>query len=430
MKHTLKNTSPTVRVLSVTLDAEDLTPLKQKTLARLAQKLKVPGFRPGKVPVGIAEKQIDSQALNSEMLEDAVNAAALKAMELADVMPLDRPKVDVTKFVPGQELEFTATFEVVPPVKLGDYKKLKVTKVKIEITPADINDVIERMRRGQATKQDVARAAKDGDELLIDFMGTDKDGNPVAGGAGTDYPLVLGSKTFIPGFETGLVGKKAGDNVDLKLSFPKDYHAAQLAGAKVNFAVTVKAVKEVVLPKLDAAFAAASGPFKTMAELKADVTRELTAQKEREAEDKLKDSLVEQLVKASKIPAPEVLVNDQMASLERDFAQNLMYRGLTLDQYLEDAKLTKEEWQTKELRAAAERRVQVGLALSELSKAEKIDVTQEEMEARLQELFNYYKDPNMRKQLDTPEARRDIANRVLTEKTVERLVVLNLPKGK
>jgi trigger factor len=164
-------------------------------------------------------------------------------------------------------------------------------------------------------------------------------------------------------------------------------------------------------------------------ELKADVKRELTNQKEREALDKAKDELLEQLIKSSKVPTPEVLITDQLVSLERDFTQNLLYRGMTLEQYLEDQKITKDEWRDKELRAQASRRVQVGLALAELSKLEKIEISIEELEARLSQLLQQYgTDTGMREHLNTPEARRDVANRLVSEKTVDRLLELNTEK--
>lgn len=426
MKHTVKNTSDTSRLVTITLDAEDLVAIKKNTLARLAKQVKAAGFRPGKVPVHIAEKQLDANTVNGELLDDAINSAAVKVLELEKIMPLDRPKVEVKKFVPDAELEFTAELQVVPNVKLGDYKKLKAVKPKVALADKDIMDVIDRLRRGEAVKQTVNRAAKNGDEVLIDFVGTDKDGQQVTGASGNDYALVLGSNSFIPGFEEGLVGKKAGDKATLALAFPKDYHNTPLAGTKINFAVTVKEVKEVQLPELNDELAAKIGPFKTVADLKADIKRELTQQKERDAIDALKDSLVEQLVKGSHVPVPDVLIEDQLVSLERDFVQNLMYRGQTLEQYLAAKGLTKEQWQAKDLREAATRRVQVGLALAELSKTEAIEVSKEELESRLEELLkNYSNNPEAKKQLDTPEARRDIANRLLTEKTVDRLIELN-----
>jgi trigger factor len=326
-------------------------------------------------------------------------------------------------------MEFKADVEILPAITLGDYKKLKASKEAADVADADVDEVIERMRQGLSEKKEVDRAAKNGDEVLIDFVGTDKDGKEVAGATGRDYPLTLGSGSFIPGFEEGIVGKKASEHVDLPLTFPKDYHHKPLAGAQVTFGVDIKTVSEVALPELNDEFAAKAGPFKTVDELKADVRRELTDQHEREALDKLRDQLVEQLVKGSKIPTPEVLINDQMASIEQDFVQNLMYRGMTLPQYLEQQGVSEEDWKKTELREQAIRRVQVGLALAELSKIEKIDVNAEELNERLADMLQRYGgDAKFREQLDTPEARRDLANRIITEKTVDRLIELNTKK--
>ena len=426
MKYTVKKPSDTKVIVAVTLDAADLAPIHKATLLRLARNVKAAGFRPGKVPVHVAEKQLDPNYLNGEVLEEAVNHSAIEAFEKEKLTALDRPKVDVTKFVPGELLEYSAEVEVLPSIKLGDYKKLKATKDKVTVKDADVDEVVERLRASMATKKDSKDAAKLGDEVNIDFDGKDKDGNAVAGASGKDYALVLGSKTFIPGFEEGLVGKKAGDTFDLPLTFPRDYHHKPLAGAKVTFSTKINSVQEVVLPELNDEFASKTGPFKTLADLKADITRELTEQKEREALDKLKDNLIEQLIKNSHVPTPEVLVEDQLKAIERDFMQNLLYRGMTLDQYLEQQAMSAEDWRTKELRPQAIRRVEVGLALAELSKIEDIQVSREELEERLKEMLaRYGNSPEMAKQLDTAEARRDLANRVVTEKTVDRLVDIN-----
>lgn len=426
MKYTTQKESETKVVVSVTLDAADLEDIKKTTVARLAGKVKVAGFRPGKVPADVAEKNIDPNQLNNEILEDAVNSSAVDAFDEAKLTPLDRPQVTVDKYVPGQELQYSATVEIIPDVKLGDYKKLKAKKDAVKVEDQDVADVLDRLRQSAAVKKDVDRAAKLGDEVIIDFIGKDKDGKDVAGATGNDYELKLGSNTFIPGFEDGIVGKKKDDVFDLPLTFPKDYHHKPLAGAKVTFSVTLKSIKDLTLPELDDKFAATVGPFKKLDDLKKDITRELTEQKEREAVEKLKDSLVEQLVKGSHIPAPHVLIHDQLESIERDFVQNLMYRGMTLDDYLAQQGKTAEEWRNTELHEQAERRVQVGLALAELSKIENIEVSKQELEDRLLEMLKQYgNSPEIAKQLDTPEVRRDLANRVMTEKTVNRLVELN-----
>jgi trigger factor len=429
MKHSVKHVSDTKVAVTVTLDALDIAPIQQATLQRLAKTAKVAGFRPGKVPPAVAQKHIDPNQLNSEVLEDAINRSAVDVFEAEKLTPLDRPKVDVVKFVPAQQLEYTLEVEILPGIKLGAYKKLKAKKQPAKIDDKDIDEVIGRLRISMATKEDVDRPAKDGDEVIINFVGSDKDGQPVAGASGNDYPLSLGSHTFIPGFEEGLVGKKKGDNFDLPLTFPKDYHHKPLAGATVIFKVDVVAVKEVKQPDANDEFASKAGPFKTLTELKADIRRELTEQKEREAVEKLKDDLLEQLINGSHVPTPEVLIEDQLAAIERDFVQNLMYRGMTLDQYLEQQSTSKDDWRAKELRPQAIRRVQVGLALAELSKVENIEVSKEELDERLKDMLSRYgNSAEMTQQLDTPEARRDLANRVITEKTVNRLVDLNAQK--
>jgi trigger factor len=429
MKYTRKNTSDTQVTFVVTLDADDLAKIKKSTVARLSKTVKVAGFRAGKVPAAVAAKHLDANALGTEVAEDAVNSFMIDVLETEKLQPLDRPKVDLSKYVLNETLEFKAGLEILPPVKLGNYKGLKIKKITTKVEDKDIDEVIKRMRDGMAEKKETDRAAKDGDEVIIDFVGTDQDGGEVAGATGREYPLTLGTNSFIPGFEKGLMGKKAGEHVDLPLTFPKDYHHKPLAGAKVTFAVDVKNVNEVVTPELTDSFAETAGPFKTVVDLRADVKRELTDQHEREALDKLRDELIEQLVKGSNIPTPEVLIADQMESLKRDFVQNLLYRGMTLQQYLEQQNKTEEEWANTELRDQAIRRVQVGLALAELSKVEKIDVSMEELEERLREMLQQYgSDAKFREQLDTPEARRDLANRIITEKTVDRLVELNTKK--
>lgn len=425
MKHARKNLSETSIELTVTLDAADLNTVRPLTIAKLAKDAKVPGFRQGKVPTKVAEKHLGEATIQSQLIEDAVNKFIIDVLDAEAVQPLDRPHVEIESIDPAKEMVFKATVEILPKVTLGDYKNLKVTPETPKVTAKDIQNVIERMQLGFAEKKEVKRAAKTDDEVWIDFEGVDEKGEPVAGATGKDYPLKLGSNTFIPGFEDGLIGHSAGETFDLPLTFPDDYHHAPLKGAKVTFKVTVNKVQDVELPKLDDEFAAKCGPFKNIDELKADVKKELLAQRGQEVTNKLKDQLVEKLVSVSTVPVPEILVKDQVQSIERDMIQNLMYQGKTLDQYLNEQGLTHDEWRDKELHEAATRRVQVGLVLAELSKVEKVQPTREELDARHAELIQQYTDPKIQAQLDTPEARRDLANRVVTEKTVDRLVELN-----
>jgi trigger factor len=426
MKTTIKHLSDTKVQLTIALTTDELADAEQVALSKLAKDMKISGFRKGKVPIAVAAKHIDPNALQEKTLDDAISKAVAQAFLTEKIQVLDRPSVEVQKYVPGATLEFTAEAEILPEVVLGDYKKLKVTQEKVTVSAKEVNEIIDRMRQGVAEKKEVTRAAKDGDETIIDFIGKKGD-VPFEGGTGTDYALTLGSKSFIPGFEEGIIGKKAGETFDLELTFPDDYHAADLKGTKVTFTTTLKTVKESVLPEVDDVFAAKSGPFTSADEMKDDIKTKLAEQKEGEVREKLKDDLVKQLIAISKVPTPEILIADQAKSIEQDFERNLTYQGLSLDQYLVTQKFKdKDEWLEKEVKPTAVKRVQAGLALAELSKVEKIDATNEELEAHI-DLYRaqYAKNAEVLKQFDDPEVRRDIANRLLTEKTVDRLVELN-----
>ena len=427
MKTNVKYLSDTRVELTISLDAKELEAAEQVALTKLAKNIKVPGFREGKVPASVAAKSVDPNALMQQTMEDALSKAVAEAFIAENIQVLDRPEVDVKKFVPKSEMEFVAEAEVLPKVTLGDYKKLKVEKQKVAVTAKEVDDIINRMREASAEKQAADRAAKDGDEVIIDFVGK-KDEVAFDGGTATDYSLKLGSNSFIPGFEEGIIGKKPGETFDLDLAFPDDYHVADLAGAKVVFTTTLKKVNELVLPTVDDTFAKkVNENVATVKELKDDIKRELTAQKEREATEKLKDNLVGALVEVSKVPVPQVLVDDQVRSIEQDMRQNLMYQNITLEQYLSAQKFKDEDdWKSKEVIPAAEKRVKAGLVLAELSKELKIEATNKELEEHVNLYRQQYgNNPEALKQFDDPEVQRDIANRLLTEKTVDKLVALN-----
>lgn len=426
METTLKNLSDTKVQLTISVGAKELEAAEQVALTKLSKTVKVPGFRAGKVPASVAAKHVDSQALQEQALDDALSKAVAEAFLKEKIQVLARPEVEVKKFVPGETLEFTAEAEVVPKIKLGDYKKLTAKPEKIEVTTAEINEIIDRMRNGFAEKKEVKRAAKLGDETVIDFIGK-KDGVAFDGGTAKDYTLVLGSNQFIPGFEEGIVGHEIGDEFDIDLTFPKDYHAKDLAGTKVTFTVTLKKVLESTLPELNDEFAAKAGSFTSVAELKADIKKEISAQKERQNVERFKDALLTELIEKSTVPVPEILVSDQMASIEQDFERNLLYQGLNLDSYFatnnfKDA----DDWRDKEVRPTATRRVQAGLILAELTNVENITASDAEIDEHVEvHRRQYANNPEALKQFETPEVRQDIANHYLTEKTIERLITIN-----
>ena len=426
MKTTVKKLSETKVVLTIVVDRTELEAAEQVALKKMSRDVKVPGFRKGHVPLSVVAKNINPNALQEETLDNALSKAVAEAFVGEKIQAIERPEVEVKKFVPGDTLEFTAQATILPAVKLPDYQKLKTKRAEVKVVDADADDIITRMQENFAEKTKVDRAVKDGDEVVIDFIGK-KDDVEFDGGKADDYSLKIGSGQFIPGFEDGIVGHKAGDKFELELKFPKDYHAKELAGQKVAFSVELKAVNESKLPELNDEFAAKCGPFTSMDDLRKDILREVKEQKSRDSEEKFKDELVGELADKIKVELPEILVDDQVRSIEQDMQQNLAYRGLELDSYLSTQGFSdKDDWLAKEVRPAAERRVKAGLVLAELSKELKIDVSHEELSAQIETMRQYYgKDAKTAKQFDNPDVHRDIANRLITDKTIAKLVELN-----
>ena len=424
MKTKLKKLSDSRVELTVTLDAKDLKPAKEKALAKLAKELKVEGFRKGKVPTEVAKKFIPENDLNAEVVDYAVRTTVVPAFQEVEKSPLVMPSVNVTKYVPDEIVEYTATADIIPEVKLGDYKKLGVKKETVKVTEKEISEILDNIATSYGEKKVVKRAAKMGDEVVLDFVGK-KDGKEFNGGSAKDYKLTLGSKTFIPGFEEGIVGHASGDKFDLPLTFPKNYGVKDLAGAKTVFEVLVKQVNEIVKPKIDDELAAKCGPFKTVAELKADIKKNLQAQNEHKLEDKYKDDLVNELVKKSKIPAPEILIDDQVRMIREDMTRNAAAQGLSFEDFLAANNETLENWE-KEARKIAEQRVKASLALQNVALAEKITVSDDEVGAKIAELRDVYKkSPDALKQLKDPNVKMDIKNRMTIEKTLDYLVKVN-----
>lgn len=424
MKITTKNLSDTKVELAVTLEQSDLKSAEAKALARLAKDVKVAGFRKGKVPVDIAAKHINPNDLAAAALDLAVRNSVPQAFAEVQYSPLMIPEVEVTKFVPGETAEYKATADILPELKLGDYQKLKVKKATAKVTTKDIDEVIENIRTAYAEKQTAKKPAALGDEVVIDFTGM-KDGVKFDGGSAKDYKLTLGSHQFIPGFEEGIVGKSSGDRFDLELTFPKDYHNQDLAGAKTVFNVLLKQVNQILKPALDDDFAKKCGPFKTVAELKSDIEKNLTAQNQQRLDEKYKDDLVTALVNSSEVSAPEILIKDQLHFIKEDIARNASAQGLKFEDYLKQTGQTLADWE-KEATKVAELRVKSSLCLQILARDQKITVADEVVDTKINELKDIYKkSPEALKNLQDPGVRQDIKNRLVIEKTLDFLVKAN-----
>ncbi|MBQ3275174.1 trigger factor [Candidatus Saccharibacteria bacterium] len=424
MKVKSKKLSDTRVEITVTLDKNDLKIAKEKAIERLTKEVKLEGFRKGKAPKNLAEKTLNPNDVINETIDIAVRTTVPAAFEQAEKSPLVVPSVNVTKYVPEESAEYTATADILPEVKLGEYKNLKVKKLENKVLKKDIDEIVENIRKAYAEKKVEKKKAELGDEVIIDFVGK-KDGEPFKGGTAKDYALVLGSKTFIPGFEDGIVGKESGDKFDLPLTFPKDYGEKSLAGKKTVFEVLVKQVNVITLPKLDADFAKKCGPFKNMDELRADIEKNLKAQNEHRLNEQFKDDLVEALVKASKVQAPEILISDQLRLVKTDMERNAASAGQSFEEYLKANDVDEKQWE-KDAREVAEKRVKASLVLQILARNEKITVTDDEVMAKIIELRDVYKNsPEALKNLKDPRVKMDIRNRMTIEKTIDFLVNAN-----
>ena len=422
MQITTKQLSPTQIELTLTADEAQLDHAKARALNDLGKDVSLAGFRKGHAPQHLVEKNVDQSLLQNKFLDNILNDMYGQALVQEQIRAVAQPEVNVTKFVPFNEVEMKAKVEVIGDIKLADYKKFKFTKKTEKVTDKDVQAVLDDLLSREAEKQDVTRAAKEGDEATIDFVGTDpKTNEPFEGGSGNDYPLVIGSNTFIPGFEPELVGMKPGDEKSFDVTFPKDYGAEHLQGKKVSFAVTVKAVKEVVKPKLDAAFASKVGPFKTVDELKEDIKKQLGVEKENQAQRALENDILQALVEKSKLDAPSQLIEEEIDRMEEEEKRNLMYRGQTWQEHLDAEGKTAEQHREGQ-REQATLRVKSGLLLGEVAQAEKIDVTEDDLKERIAAMKQQYNDPQMQAELDKPENQRELVSRILTEKTVTKLV--------
>lgn len=421
MQIKLTHNTDTNVTLSITADVETLSKIKDSVVKRLGTNVKVAGFRPGKAPAELIEKNLDQQGLQAEFIDTVLNHYYTQAVIKEQLRTVGQPEVNLKKFVPFTTFEFDVTVDVLGDVKLPDYTKVKKSKEAVKIEAAQVNEVVESLQKRMATRTPVDRAAKDGDEVVIDFKGVDDKGKPVNGADGKDYPLTLGSNQFIPGFEPAVIGVKKGDEKTFTIPFPKDYGVTALQGKKVTFTITAKEVSELVPLKADDDFAAKVGPFKTLKDLKDDIKKQLGVEKQNELDRNFETELLRDLAAKTKVAIPDSVVDDQVMRLEQDEKQNLAYRGQTWQEHLDGEGVTEEEHRLRN-RKDAEEQVKIGIMIGAIGDQEKIEVTPEELEVRLTLLKSQYTDPAMQAELDKPEGRQDIAARIRTEKIVAKLV--------
>ncbi|WP_342472255.1 trigger factor [Metasolibacillus sp. FSL H7-0170] len=374
-------------LLTIEVPAEKVNKALDEAFAKVVKQINVPGFRKGKMPRPMFEKRFGVEALYQDALEIIIPDAYANAIDEAGIEPVDFPEIDGTEnFAKGEDFTFTATVTVKPEPKLGDYKGLEVTKLPIEVTDEEVEAQIEAELAKKAEleiKED--EAIIEGDTAVIDFEGFVGD-EAFEGGKGSDYPLEIGSGSFIPGFEEQLVGVKAGEEKDVVVTFPEEYHAAELAGKEATFKVTVKEVKTKVLPELDDEFAKElDSEVESVEALRAKIKETTAAQKEADSEAALRDELVEKAAENAEIDIPQAMINSEVDRMVQEFEQRLQMQGMNLELYYQFSGQN-EAALREQMTADAESRVRVSLTLEAIAAAEKIEVFEEDIKAELEKM--------------------------------------------
>ena len=422
MQVKVENAGKNVVQLEIEVDAETFDQGLQKSFVKNAKRFNIPGFRRGKAPRHLVERYYGEHVLYEDAINEVCPEAYEKAIEENDINPVDRPEIDIKQIGKGQPLIFTATVTVKPDVELGQYKGVEVEKTTAVVTDEDVEKEIERVRDRNSrliTVED--RPAASGDTVTIDFEGF-IDGVAFEGGKGTDYNLVLGSGTFIPGFEEQLTGASKGEEKEVNVTFPEDYHSKDLAGKDVVFRVTVKEIRVKELPELDDEFAKDVSEFETLEEYRSDIRKKLLEMAEHRAHHENEDKVIEKVVENSTVDIPPVMTEKHLDRLVEDYGMRLMYQGLSLEKYLEISGMDMNSFR-EQFRERAEQDVKTQLVLDKISKVEAIVPTDEETDGEIRRLADNYgqKEEEFRQHLK-PDDIEYIRSTLVTRKTIDFLL--------
>ena len=376
--------------LTIEVSAEEVEKALQAAYLKERSKISLPGFRKGKVPRQMIEKMYGPEVFYDEAANHMISEAYGNAYDECELDIVSQPKVEVVQLEKGKPFIFTAEVAVKPEVTLGEYKGLKVDKVSTRVTQKEVDEEIEKERERNARTVEVTdRAVQDKDQVTLDFEGF-VDGEAFEGGKGEKYPLTIGSGSFIPGFEDQLVGAEIGKEVDVKVTFPEDYQAENLAGKDAVFKCTVHEIKAKELPELDDEFVSdVSDKSETVDEYKAEVKAKIKERKENEGKQKREDQSVEQAVANAQMDIPEPMIDLQARQMADDFARRIMQQGMSMEQYFQFTGLD-EEKMMEEFKPQAEKRIRTRLVLEAVVAAENIEISDERLDEELQKMADAY----------------------------------------
>ncbi len=376
--------------LTIEVAAEEFEKAMETAYQKNKNKLSVQGFRKGKAPRAMIEKMYGASIFYEDAANELIPDAYEKAAVESGLDIVSRPEIDLVQVEKGKEFIFTAEVAVKPEVTLGEYKGVEVEKTDVSVSDDEVAAELDRVREQNArilTVED--RPVADGDETVIDFEGF-VDGVPFAGGKGEDYKLVIGSHSFIDTFEEQLIGKNIGEEVDVNVTFPTEYHAAELAGKPALFKVTVKAITAKELPELDDEFAVDVSEFDTLAEYKEDIKKNLLEKKEKEAKFAKEDKVVDAIIEKATMEIPDAMIDTQTRQMAEEYAQRLQMQGLNLQQYFQFTGMNANSFM-ENLKPQALKRIQCRLVLEAIVKAENIEVSEEELDKEFDTMAQNYR---------------------------------------
>ena len=375
--------------LTIEASAEDFEKAVEKAYQKSKSKVSIPGFRKGKVPRKIIEQMYGKEIFFEDAANYAIPSAYAKAVDECTEEIVSQPKIDIEQAEAGKPFVFTAEVALKPEVTLGVYKGVEVEKTDASVTDEEVDAAIERERESSARTVSVEdRAVQDGDMTTLDFEGF-VDGVAFEGGKGENYPLTIGSNTFIPGFEEQLIGAELDKEVEVNVTFPEDYQAQELAGKPAVFKCTIKEIKEKQLPDLDDEFASEVSEFETLAEYKESVKKDLEEKKAEEAKLEKEDKVVDAIIAAAKMDIPAAMLETQQRQMAEDFAQRIQMQGISIDQYFQITGLTRAAF-LEQIKPQAEKRIQSRLVLEAVAKAENIGASDEEYNEEIKKMADAY----------------------------------------
>lgn len=376
--------------LTIEASAEDFEKAIQKVYLKARGKINIPGFRKGKAPRKLIEKMYGTGVFYEDAANDLIPTAYAEALKDCDLEIVSRPEINVTQIEAGKPFIFTAEVAVKPEVTLGEYKGVEVEKSDVEVTEEDINKEVDKERENNSRTIDVDdRAVEDGDIIKLDFDGS-VDGVPFEGGKAENYTLTIGSGSFIPGFEDQLIGTKIGEEKDVTVTFPEDYHEKSLAGKEAVFKCKVNAISVKELPEADDEFASEVSEFETLAEYKEDIKKKLTEKKEKAARAKKEAQAIEKAVENATMEIPDAMIDTQVQSMMEDFARRMQSQGLSLEQYFQFTGMDVKKMHDQ-MKPEALKRIQNSLVLEAVAKAENIEISDEKVDEEIAKMAEAYK---------------------------------------